>query len=247
MRSIYWSVDPRATGSAHVVLTWFFSPASTEFPAPPSTDSLIKTFSTLKVSPAHMASPVVPSRDTATFWQERIKPVFSEEPSKWNPRKLQPAWLSSGVCSVSPQHMRRTYKSHVCTHVPWLTPRLGDGLGGGHVHKHYLKICSNWSWAIMVVAVFEFYTPEFFDRTKVHNLGRKCLYSLVKSLSHLPYWPVLWAQEVICEPNIEHVSSYFKSRRAESHFSRIDRLTRALVVCAPFFSHISQVIWRNIL
>lgn len=174
MRSIYWSVAPRAIGSACVVLTWFFPPASTEFPAPPSTESLIKTFSTLKVSPAHMACPVVPLWDTATFWQERMKLMFRKEPSKWNLSKLVPVCLSSRVCLVSPQHMRHMY-AHMFRgwRQDW---GVGWGVGrGGSVWSMYPcthTVCQNMLKLVRGHnggCCFWVLHTWIFDRTKVHN------------------------------------------------------------------------------
>lgn len=64
---VYHTVAPCDSGRAHIVLTWFSPAASIVSPAAPSTESLMKTFSTWTVAPADMPSPVVPSRDAASF------------------------------------------------------------------------------------------------------------------------------------------------------------------------------------
>lgn len=92
-----------------VVLTSSFVSTGIMFPAPPSTESLIKTISALRISGSDMLPVVVFSWDTAKFWQKKMKQTFRRNWTKWNRR-----WTStSPLCACDVLSFTTPHAQHI--------------------------------------------------------------------------------------------------------------------------------------
>lgn len=87
------------------------------FPAPPSTESLIKTHSALIISPSDTLFLLVFSWDTAPFWQGKMKQMLNRNLASETRGDHQWPFLSSGCVWFLHATSPHRYNSHGHAHV----------------------------------------------------------------------------------------------------------------------------------